>query len=149
MRSGLFYIRPTAAAMDLLDRLVQRVETENGWDQVATLQHMLQHQLLVHYTTREAVAVQQRGHSQEDAACFSSAQLMAASAFCTIGAVQRGDLLPQPPWLHGPAGETARAGESTAVILICSPKMLNCRASLRPCHCLPSQSAASKGLHRC
>lgn len=31
--SGLFYIRPTPAAMDLLDRLVQRVETENGWDQ--------------------------------------------------------------------------------------------------------------------
>ena len=34
LRSGLFYIRPTPAAMDLLDRLVQRVETENGWDQV-------------------------------------------------------------------------------------------------------------------
>ena len=34
--SGLFYIRPTPAAMDLLDRLVQRVETENGWDQVGT-----------------------------------------------------------------------------------------------------------------
>ena len=31
--SGLFYIRPTAAAMELLDRLVHRVETENGWDQ--------------------------------------------------------------------------------------------------------------------
>ena len=31
--SGLFYIRPTPAALDLLDRLVHRVETENGWDQ--------------------------------------------------------------------------------------------------------------------
>ena len=31
--SGLFYMRPTPAALDLLDRLVLRVETENGWDQ--------------------------------------------------------------------------------------------------------------------
>ena len=31
--SGLFYIRPTPAALDLLDRLVARVESENGWDQ--------------------------------------------------------------------------------------------------------------------
>ena len=31
--SGLFYMRPTPAALDLLDRLVRRVETENGWDQ--------------------------------------------------------------------------------------------------------------------
>ncbi len=31
--SGLFYIRPTPAALDLLDRAVHRVETENGWDQ--------------------------------------------------------------------------------------------------------------------
>jgi len=31
--SGLFYIRPTPAALELLDRLVARVESENGWDQ--------------------------------------------------------------------------------------------------------------------
>lgn len=31
--SGLFYIRPTPASMDLLTKLIHRVETENGWDQ--------------------------------------------------------------------------------------------------------------------
>ena len=31
--SGLFYIRPTPAALELMDRLVARVESENGWDQ--------------------------------------------------------------------------------------------------------------------
>lgn len=31
--SGLFYLRPTQAALDLLDKVVHRVETENGWDQ--------------------------------------------------------------------------------------------------------------------
>lgn len=31
--SGLFYLRPTPASMDLLDKLIYRVETENGWDQ--------------------------------------------------------------------------------------------------------------------
>lgn len=31
--SGLFYLRPTQAALDLLDKVVYRVESENGWDQ--------------------------------------------------------------------------------------------------------------------
>jgi len=31
--SGLFYLRPSQATMDLLDKLIHRVETENGWDQ--------------------------------------------------------------------------------------------------------------------
>ncbi|KAL4430612.1 hypothetical protein ABPG77_005852 [Micractinium sp. CCAP 211/92] len=31
--SGLFYLRPTRASKDLLDKLIYRVETENGWDQ--------------------------------------------------------------------------------------------------------------------
>lgn len=31
--SGLFYLRPTPAAMELLDKVVSRVETEKGWDQ--------------------------------------------------------------------------------------------------------------------
>ena len=31
--SGLFYLRPTPAAQALLDKLILRVETENGWDQ--------------------------------------------------------------------------------------------------------------------
>lgn len=31
--SGLFYIRPTNASMDLLNLVIHRVETENGWDQ--------------------------------------------------------------------------------------------------------------------
>jgi arabinosyltransferase len=31
--SGLFYLRPTPAALDLLAMVVHRVETENGWDQ--------------------------------------------------------------------------------------------------------------------
>ena len=31
--SGLFYLRPTQAAIDLLDKVIHRVETENGWDQ--------------------------------------------------------------------------------------------------------------------
>lgn len=31
--SGLFYIRPTPAALDLLKRVMQRLETEKGWDQ--------------------------------------------------------------------------------------------------------------------
>jgi hypothetical protein len=33
LNSGLFYIRPTQATTDLLDKLIYRVETENGWDQ--------------------------------------------------------------------------------------------------------------------
>ena len=31
--SGLFYLRPTTATMELLDKLIHRIETENGWDQ--------------------------------------------------------------------------------------------------------------------
>lgn len=31
--SGLFYLRPTNATQELLDKLIYRVETENGWDQ--------------------------------------------------------------------------------------------------------------------
>lgn len=31
--SGLFFIRPTPAAMELLEKVIYRVETENGWDQ--------------------------------------------------------------------------------------------------------------------
>ena len=31
--SGLFYIRPTEATMDLLDKVIQKVETTGGWDQ--------------------------------------------------------------------------------------------------------------------
>lgn len=31
--SGLFYIRSTEAALLLLDKIVQRIETEAGWDQ--------------------------------------------------------------------------------------------------------------------
>ena len=31
--SGLFYLRPTQAALDLLDAVIYRVETEDGWDQ--------------------------------------------------------------------------------------------------------------------
>ncbi len=31
--SGLFYIRPSTATMELLKKLIHRVETENGWDQ--------------------------------------------------------------------------------------------------------------------
>jgi len=31
--SGLFYIRPTPAALDLLDRIALRLAAENGWDQ--------------------------------------------------------------------------------------------------------------------
>ena len=31
--SGLFYIRPTLAALDLLDRIAYRLDHENGWDQ--------------------------------------------------------------------------------------------------------------------
>lgn len=34
--SGLFYLRPTQAAVDLMDKVIHRVETENGWDQVRT-----------------------------------------------------------------------------------------------------------------
>ena len=35
--SGLFYIRSTPAAMELLDRVVEVVENTGGWDQVAPL----------------------------------------------------------------------------------------------------------------
>lgn len=31
--SGLFYIRPTDAALLLLQRVMHRIETEAGWDQ--------------------------------------------------------------------------------------------------------------------
>ena len=31
--SGLFFIRPTPAALELLEKVIYRVETENGWDQ--------------------------------------------------------------------------------------------------------------------
>ena len=31
--SGLFYIRPTPASLDLLDRIALRLAAENGWDQ--------------------------------------------------------------------------------------------------------------------
>lgn len=33
LNSGLFYLRPTNATTALLDKLIYRVETENGWDQ--------------------------------------------------------------------------------------------------------------------
>ena len=33
LNSGLFYIRPTLAASDLLRRIAYRLETEDGWDQ--------------------------------------------------------------------------------------------------------------------
>ena len=33
INSGLFYIRPTQASIELLDRITQRLNTENGWDQ--------------------------------------------------------------------------------------------------------------------
>ena len=33
MNSGLFYIRPTNASVDLLSKIVHRLETEAGWDQ--------------------------------------------------------------------------------------------------------------------
>ena len=31
--SGLFYIRPTEAALQLLQKVMHRIETESGWDQ--------------------------------------------------------------------------------------------------------------------
>ena len=31
--SGLFYIRPTLASLDLLDRIAHRLDHEDGWDQ--------------------------------------------------------------------------------------------------------------------
>lgn len=31
--SGLFYIRPTLASLDLLDRIAYRLDHESGWDQ--------------------------------------------------------------------------------------------------------------------
>ena len=31
--SGYFYIRPTQASVDLLNKVIYRVETESGWDQ--------------------------------------------------------------------------------------------------------------------
>lgn len=31
--SGLFYIQPTPASLDLLDRIAYRLDHENGWDQ--------------------------------------------------------------------------------------------------------------------
>ncbi len=33
INSGLFYIRPTLASIDLMDRIIHRLDTENGWDQ--------------------------------------------------------------------------------------------------------------------
>ena len=33
MNSGLFYMRPTRASVDLLDRITHRLNTEDGWDQ--------------------------------------------------------------------------------------------------------------------
>ena len=33
MNSGLFYMRPTRASVALLDRIVHRLNTEDGWDQ--------------------------------------------------------------------------------------------------------------------
>lgn len=33
LNSGLFYIRPTLAASDLLQRIAYRLETDDGWDQ--------------------------------------------------------------------------------------------------------------------
>ena len=33
INSGLFYIRPTLAAVELMDRITQRLNTEDGWDQ--------------------------------------------------------------------------------------------------------------------
>ncbi len=33
MNSGLFYMRPTRASLALLDRIIHRLNTENGWDQ--------------------------------------------------------------------------------------------------------------------
>jgi arabinosyltransferase len=31
--SGLFYMKPTQASVDLLDKVDYRLQTENGWDQ--------------------------------------------------------------------------------------------------------------------
>lgn len=33
LNSGLFYIRPTQASLDLLQRIADRLDTEDGWDQ--------------------------------------------------------------------------------------------------------------------
>ena len=33
INSGLFYIRPTLASINLMDRVTHRLNTENGWDQ--------------------------------------------------------------------------------------------------------------------
>ncbi|KAL4858268.1 Arabinosyltransferase RRA2 [Chlorella vulgaris] len=33
LNSGLFFLRPTNATQELLDKIIYRVETENGWDQ--------------------------------------------------------------------------------------------------------------------
>lgn len=42
--SGLFFMRPTAASIALLDKVAHRIETEDGWDQAifneaSTLKH--------------------------------------------------------------------------------------------------------------
>ena len=33
INSGLFYIRPTLASLELMIRITDRLNTENGWDQ--------------------------------------------------------------------------------------------------------------------
>lgn len=33
INSGLFYVRPTLASINLMDRITHRLSTENGWDQ--------------------------------------------------------------------------------------------------------------------
>lgn len=53
MNSGLFYIRPTAASAALLDRIVHRLNTEDGWDQaifneVSNPLQFWQHQTLMY-----------------------------------------------------------------------------------------------------
>ena len=49
LNSGLFYIRPTLASLDLLDRIAFRLDTENGWDQ-AIFNEVSQHHICLRQT---------------------------------------------------------------------------------------------------
>lgn len=51
--SGLFYIRPTLASLDLLDRIAYRLDHEDGWDQAIfnEVSHMCASQLTQKHTT--------------------------------------------------------------------------------------------------
>ena len=66
--SGLFYIRPTPAALDLLDRLVHRVETENGWDQAIFNEARLR-QLLRRGHVQRLASLAMMGSAIIDEAC--------------------------------------------------------------------------------